>query len=357
MRAVIVALFLGMLTSLSAQAQTKVVFLNPGASNEFFWVGFSDFMQAAAQSLDLDLTVLYAEREPQVSLDQVRTLLASESLPDYLILTNENYIAPEVLRLASGSSMKLFILHNQLTAEQQAFTGHARERYPNWIGTAISNNEEAGYLTGKALLELNRPAVQDLVAIAGSRQTPVSQERVQGLLRALQNFPEATLRQVVHGDWRHDRAEAQTMQLIKRYPDVRLIWAASDEMAFGAIAAMQQKGLRAGRDFHVAAMNNSERVLKGRISGEVSVLAAGHFTLGGFSLVMVADHAKGLDFKEAGGVSQRFNLFQLLSQQEAGALLERVKARDYAIDFKAYSASSPNFTGRYQFSLAPLLTP
>lgn len=356
MRLVFAVGLLWVLGSFSASAQTRVVFLNPGASNEFFWVGFSDFMQAAAKQLEIDLTILYAERKPENTLSQVRQLLDSGDLPDYLVLSNENYIAPEVLRLASDSSMQLFILHNQLTAEQQDFTGPARDRYSNWLGTAIANNEDAGFLTGQALAQLAQKNAGDLVAIAGSRQTPVSQERVQGLQRSLAQYPEISLRQIVHGDWQQVRATTQMSQLIQRYPDVRLVWAASDEMAFGAINAMQQVGYVAGRDFHVAAMNNSERVLKARISGEISVLAAGHFTLGGFSLVMLADHAQGRDFIEHGGLTQSFNLFQLIDQDEARILLDRVRRRDYNIDFASFSSAQKNFSG-YRFSLKPLLAP
>ena len=360
MRAVLFSLFLWAAHISGVSAKPNVVFFNPGASSEFFWVGFTDFMHAAATQLDMELEVFYAERQPEQTLAQVREVLARKQLPDYLIITNENYIAPEVLRLAQGTSAKIFIVHNQLTPEQQIFTGAARERHSNWIGTVTCNNEEAGYLTGKGLLDLDpidQQGSKELVAISGSRQTPVSQERVEGLKRAVSEYSAAQLRQVVHGDWRADRSEVQTVQLMKRYPNVRLIWSASDEMAFGAMQAMTRQGLVAGQDYHVSAMNNSERVLNARITGEISVLAAGHFTLGGYSLVMIHDYEKGKDFKNYGGLSQSFELLQLIDKEEAATLLKRIQNRDYAIDFKAFSATHPNFTGRYQFSLAPLLVP
>lgn len=338
-----------------ADAKATAVFLNPGSSNEFFWVGFTDFMRAAADDLGIDLKVEYAERDPQTTLAQVRAVVKSGNTPDYLVFTNENYVAPEVLRLTTGTDIKLFVLHNQLTDEQQQFTGGAREKYPNWIGSAVANNEQAGYLTAKALLE-QHPNLSEIVAVSGNRQTPVAQERVAGLMRALDEYPYVTLHQVVQGNWLRQRSKEQVSKLIKRYPSVRLIWTASDEMAFGAIEAMQARDLVAGQDFYVATMNNSQAVLGARLDGSISALAAGHFTLGGWAMVMLADHANGVDFAQFGGAEQRFNLFQLLDDTQSATLLQRVKEADYAIDFNAFSARSADFTGRYRFTLTPLLS-
>lgn len=82
---------------------TSVVFLNPGTSTETFWVGYTQFMQAAAKDLGLDLRVRYAERDNQNTLSQAREALQGGRRPDYLVLVNEQYVAPQVLRMAQGS--------------------------------------------------------------------------------------------------------------------------------------------------------------------------------------------------------------------------------------------------------------
>ena len=50
----------------------NVVFLNPGKSNEAYWVSYTQFMQAAAADLGIHLQVLYAERVPEKMLEQAR---------------------------------------------------------------------------------------------------------------------------------------------------------------------------------------------------------------------------------------------------------------------------------------------
>jgi len=67
---------------LAAGAQAaSVVFLNPGHSNENFWVSYSRFMQAAAQDLGMELRVQYSERRADLALSQARAILKGRSGP------------------------------------------------------------------------------------------------------------------------------------------------------------------------------------------------------------------------------------------------------------------------------------
>mgnify|MGYP006196380873 CR=1 FL=1 len=176
-----------------AQA-TSVVFLNPGNSTETFWVSYSRFMQAAARDLGMDLQILYGERNPQNSLDQARELFQRAQKPDYLILVNEQYVAPQILRMSQGSGVKLFIVNSPLTEDQRALIRQSRSSYSDWIGSMMSNDEEAGYLMASSLIERGRalqPAGEmQLLAFSGAKQTPAAQFRERGLQRALAEHPE-----------------------------------------------------------------------------------------------------------------------------------------------------------------------
>src|SRR5690606_13269595 len=58
-------LLFGALFQSSARAES-VLFLNPGSTQEAFWVSYSQFMQAAAQDLGIDLQILYSQRQPEL---------------------------------------------------------------------------------------------------------------------------------------------------------------------------------------------------------------------------------------------------------------------------------------------------
>lgn len=89
MRAGLLALLL--LCNASSAFALSVSFVNPGRSDEAFWVSASQAMQAAARSLGIELEVLYAEREPAQSLRLAQEIAARPKArrPDYVVLVNE----------------------------------------------------------------------------------------------------------------------------------------------------------------------------------------------------------------------------------------------------------------------------
>lgn len=331
----------------------SVVFLNPGMSTETFWVSYAQFMQAGAKDLGLDLRVRYSERDAQNTLAQAREALQGNTRPDYLVLVNEQYVAPQILRMAQGSGVKLLIVNNALTADQVQMLD-ARNDAP-WIGSLVANDEQAGYLMLTDLLRSHGPVAPgeslDLLAFSGVKTTPAAQLREQGLRRALAEHPEVRLRQLVYGEWSRQRAFDQARQLFKRYPQTALVWSANDEMALGAMQALQDSGRVPGKDVLFSAINSSPDILKARLDGRLTTLVAGHFTLGGWAMVLINDDAKGVDIGAYGGRDRQEALFQLIDAEQAQRLLGPAPS----VDFRSLSAVGKPASYRYPFSLQLLL--
>ncbi|MDG1582664.1 ABC transporter substrate-binding protein [Pseudomonas sp. GOM6] len=333
----------------SAQA-TSVVFLNPGYTNERFWVDYSRYMDDAADDLGMQLEVLYGQRDASNILRQARSVLERKQPPDYLIFTNEMYTGPEILRLFEGSGTRLFSLHSTLTPEQQSLVGGTRGKYHNWIGSLVPNDEEAGYLMASALFKL-APDGGELLAFSGVKNTPSASLREAGLQRALAEHPQIRLRQLLYGEWKYQRAYEQALGILPRYPEVKLVWSTNDEMAFGVMQAAKEQG----RQLLYTALNNSKEALQARISGKADVLALGHFLLGGCAMVMLYDHAQGRDFAERGGKDQMARLLRLVDRQQALRLQGRLARADVGLDFGQFSATRHSELHRYNCSIDSLL--
>lgn len=330
---------------------SSVLFLNPGFSHERFWVSYSQYMQDAAGDLGMQLEVLYGERDANNILRHAHQILQRPRKPDYLVFVNEQYVGPELLRLFADSGVRLFALHSTLTPEQQALAGGPRGKYANWIGSLVPNDEEAGYLMAKALIALAPRSGADLVAFSGVKNTPSATLREQGLHRALAEHPQMRLRQLLYGEWKEERAYEQAQALLPRYPEVELVWSTNDEMAFGVMRAAKEQG----RQLRYTALNNSPRALQARVDESFSVLATGHFILGGCAMVMLHDHSRGLDFAERGGLEQMAHLLRLVDGQEARRLLNRLQRPDIGLDFRRFSAArQPKMKG-YACSIDSLL--
>ncbi len=356
MRACVHGLLLWLALLVPTAQATQVVFINPGRADEPFWRGYAQFMHAAARDLGLELQIVYAERDPQRLISTARRVLQGAQRPDYLLFVNEYYTGPEILRLSAGSGVKLFSVNSTLTADQQQVMGGTREKYPDWIGSMVANEEEAGYLMARALIRQadSRQPLQ-MLAFSGVKNTPAAQLREQGLQRALNENPQVQLRQLVYADWNRQRAGEQADLLLRRYPDVRLIWSANDEMAFGVMASAAQLPNGQKPKLLYSALNNSEEVLQARQSGRVSALVAGHFTLGGWALVLISDHAAGLDFAQRGGKDRTVRLFMELDATQAARLQRVLRQDNYGLNFRRFTARQQPGMRNYAFSLQPLL--
>src|SRR5207244_1584016 len=218
-----------------ARAQS-VAFINPGKSDEVYWVTAAQAMQAAARSLGMTFEVQYAQREPLKTLEIAREMVARPAgkRPEYIVITDDYSVADRLL------------------------------------------------------------------AIAGDRSRPSSINRNQGMRRAVAEAPMVVLEEEVYAAWTRENAAQQAESLYRRYPDVKLIWAGNDLMAFGAMAAWEKRGGKPGVDAWFSGINTSTEALEAVKSGRMTALAGGHFINGAWGQVMIYDYHHGRDFADEG---------------------------------------------------------
>lgn len=324
----------------SGACAASVVFLNPGSAPDPYWSSYSRFMQVAAERLGLRLQIYYTDRDTRTLLTLARSMLHGSERPDYLVFSNELNVAPEILRLSVGSGVKLLAVNNTFTADQLSILGDLPSRYPDFLGSVVANDEEGGYLAAKRLIESTPapPAGQTLqmLAFSGTNSTPVSLQREQGLYRALAEHPEVRLRQIVLGGWRRDRAYEQAQTLLKRHPDVSLIWTASDQMAAGVMDAVTETGKQPGKDVLIGTINDSTAALQALQDGRLNVIVGGHFTLGGWALVLLHDYDVAHSQPRQAIGNWRVRVMQIRERSEGGRLMQANIRDDDGIDVRQY---------------------
>lgn len=349
---------------LVASAQS-VVFINPGKSNEAYWVAVTQVMQQAARSLGMQLEVIYAERNRLLPMELAKEVAQrpARTKPQYLVMTNDYSTAPELLRTLDGAGIQVFMAFSGVQGDLRAQTGRPRERHPFWLGSLEPRGEDAGYLTARALIDKARTQPQlrgadgkwHFMAVAGDRSTTVSVARNNGMRRAVQEAaPDVVFTQEVYGEWRRDRAQEQAKVLYKRYPEARLVWAGSDQMAFGAMEAWRQQGGTPGKDALFSGINTSQEALDARKRGELTALAGGHFMAGAWALVMLYDHAKGIDFASE-GLELEYPMFMLLDESNIPAFEARFVQVQTRVDFKTFSKFHNPKIKKYDFDIGRLL--
>lgn len=344
-------------------AAQSVVFINPGKSDEAYWVTAAQAMQSAAKALGMKLEVLYAERDHLRTVEFAREVASrpTGSRPEFAIVTNDNATGAEQLRILDAAGVKTFLAYSSIPRDQRSATGNPRERYKGWLGSLEPHAEDAGYVTALALIEQGRRAKAQapdgklhLVAIAGDRTTPSSIARNEGMRRAVAEAGDAVVEQTVFAGWARDKAAEQAEWLYARYPEARLVWAGNDLMAFGAMAALEKAGKVPGRDAFFSGVNTSREAMEALAAGRLTALAGGHFITGAWSLVMLYDYAHGHDFAPEGLDLDR-SMFTNFDAKSAEVYLQRFDKGFDSVDFRRYSKALNPKLARYDFDFGQLL--
>ena len=114
---------------------------------------------------------------------------------------------------------------------------------PNWVIHTSPDNVVNGYNTAKALFEFMGGKGQIFV-IQGLLGNTASNDRYEGLQKALEEYPDIEVVEDDTANWNTDEALALVETWLNQYPDVGGIWCANDNMATGALQALDAKGLK-----------------------------------------------------------------------------------------------------------------
>ncbi|MBM9614551.1 ABC transporter substrate-binding protein [Desulfobulbus rhabdoformis] len=347
----------------------RVTFINPGISDPKnptggFWLSVSAFMYAVAEQLDIDLEVIYSERDHIRMQRQVREVVSRPVHPDYLIVVNEKLAADEMVRTADRAGIKVFVMLNTFVGDQAESMGLPRKKYSHWIGSLIPNNRLAGYLIAKQIIEAaqlqgkTKNRLLKVFAIAGDPVTQASVERVDGLWQAVGEYPpKAEVEQVFFGQWRTDNAMQKTQLALLRYPETRAIWAANDPMAIGAIRGAIAAQRTPGQDIFIGGLNWDKAALNRIKDGSLAISVGGHFMTGGWTLILLYDYHHGKDFIDEGAALQ-CPIFGALTRKNIETFLAKFGDRDWTqIDFKKFSKVLNPGLRHYNFSAEAVIAP
>jgi ABC-type sugar transport system substrate-binding protein len=283
--------FLSFLSFSKEPAPPHVIFINPGhqAINQTgpFWQNVSAFAQAAADDLNLDLSIRYAGRDHLLMAKLIEEAIAQK--PEYLLLVNEKSVLEPLLSKADAAGIKTYLMLNGLSKRPED------TMYKHWLGALTPDNRLAGYRLASILieqgLELKLDRKLKLFALLGDHSSHASLQRQKGLHDALrQQTDKVELLDEVVSHWSRPESYRKTFAYLSRFGPYDIIWAANDSMARGAIDAAIESDYILGNNVRIGGMNwDPQDTLK----PEQHLSLGGHFSLGGFALVLLHEYHHG----------------------------------------------------------------
>jgi ribose transport system substrate-binding protein len=190
-----------------------------------------------------------AEAELKVEL-QVRTAAQETSIEQQIQIVNDLItahvdaivIAPgdsssliPVLQKAAAAGIKLVNIDNRLNPQAVQQAGLAP------LPFVSVDNEKAAYASAHYIAEGARAGTQAAI-LEGIRSADNAQQRMAGAKRAFAQSKDITLVASESANWKIDEGYAVTKKIFQTSPQVRLLFAANDMMALGALKYLHESG-------------------------------------------------------------------------------------------------------------------
>ena len=219
------AALLSTTVSVSAQAQDTMAIVLSTLNNPFF-VTMKDGAEAKAEELGYKLIVLDSQNDPSKELSNIEDLTI-RGVKAILINPTDSDAVSNAIRIANRSNIPV------LTLDRGASRGDV-------VSHIASDNVIGGEMAGHFIMEKvgEKAKVIQLEGIAG---TTAARERGEGFMNAV-NGSDLELLASQPADFDRTKGLNVMENLLAANPDVQAVFAQNDEMALGALRAVQASG-------------------------------------------------------------------------------------------------------------------
>ncbi len=219
------AALLSSTVSVAAQAQDTMAIVLSTLNNPFF-VTMKDGAEAKAKEFGYDLIVLDSQNDPSKELSNIEDLTI-RGVKAILINPTDSDAVSNAIRMANRSNIPV------LTLDRGASRGEVQSHI-------ASDNVVGGEMAGNYIVEKvgMKAKVIQLEGIAG---TSAARERGEGFMNAVKGSEMEVLASQP-ADFDRTKGLNVMENLLAANPDVEAVFAQNDEMALGALRAVQASG-------------------------------------------------------------------------------------------------------------------
>lgn len=245
---------------------------------------------------------------------------------------NENTIAIELAEAMADAGGFIG------TAWNKEDDDHPWDLPPNWVIHTSPDNSISGYEIAKVLFD-NMDGKGKVFVVEGMLGNTAAIDRRKGFDRALEEYPDIEVVESDTGNWATSEALTLVETWLSKHPDVGGIWCANDNMATGALQALDKEGLK-GSVGVVGVDANTDIVEAVRDGYALATVSSNGYLQGGYTLAICYAAWTGLldvaelpeDFREFATPSL------LITKDNAEEYLTSVPSFDFSrpFDCKAY---------------------
>jgi ribose transport system substrate-binding protein len=213
----------------------KIALVMKTLTNPFF-IEMEKGARRAETVLKVELQVRTAAQETSIEQQiQIVNDLIAAHVDAIVIAPGDSSSLIPVLQKAAAAGIKLVNIDNRLNPQALKEAGLLP------LPFISVDNEAAAYASAHYIAEGSRPGTQAAI-LEGIRSADNAQQRMAGARRAFAQSKAITLMASESANWKIDEGYAVTKKIFQTRPQVKLLFAANDMMALGALKYLQESG-------------------------------------------------------------------------------------------------------------------
>lgn len=192
-----------------------------------------------ADGVNAELQVLTSEGDDQVEIDGIKALVASGGANTILFIDPNQAanaaVVADIFEQCGGYWSSCWS-----TAE-----GVYPGQYPHYAFFQSPDNVKMGDEIATQMFDsFDTPGTGKILVLQGELANTAEINRYAGLQEALEKYPNIEVLDTQTAEWATDKALTITETWLSKYDDIDGIWCANDNMAIGALQALDAKGLK-----------------------------------------------------------------------------------------------------------------
>lgn len=265
-----------------AQKDTYKVGFAQTESNNPWRIAQTKSMQDEAAKLGYQLVYTDAAGSAAKQVADVNSMIAQGVDLIFLAPREEKPLIPAVMA-AKKAGIPVILLDRNVDQS----LAKAGEDYVTFIGSDFIDE-------GKRIAEWlmkNKQGGATIIELEGTTGSSPANDRKKGFDEALTGDYKVVASQ--SGDFARDKGRQVAEALLQAHPDADVIYAHNDEMAMGAIAALEAAGKTPGKDVLVLSIDGGKEAVQAVVDGKIAAVVECNPRFGPKAFETMARYAKG----------------------------------------------------------------
>jgi ribose transport system substrate-binding protein len=250
------------LPPLEQKERYRVGFAQSESNNPWRIAETKSFQDTAAEC-GWDLIVTDAGGSAAKQVADVDSMIAQGIDVLFLPPREESPLVPAVMR-AKAAGVPVFLVDRSVDPA----VAQAGRDYVAFLG---SDFVDQGRRAAEWLMENFEGETGTIIQLEGTTGSSPANDRKKGFDEAIAADPRFTIVESRSGDFARDEGRRVMETLLQAHPDVNVVYAHNDEMAIGAIQALEAAGRAPGQDVTVVSIDGTRDALQAIIDGKMGV--------------------------------------------------------------------------------------